>query len=257
MLCLSGKSRAIEEVRLNGVDVLGGAIQSIDLPVYVSDKLHSGLNTVEIKALPDQVESLSLHIERRLPGPKKETLVRISLRPIPAESGQKNLERSAAFNLDKPEPTPLKLSNKDKSEIVELLGRYLIALKNKDIGRLKKLILPGIKMEARIAPEIAEFYRGTLNREIAILSKCDLTISQPSISETAITTVGERVRVSRLDGKPLFTSNIVDIKIDTPLSAIADSENKDNIERHLILKRSSLLFLKDAKSWNMALDTGT
>ncbi|MCA9801197.1 MAG: hypothetical protein KC777_04390 [Cyanobacteria bacterium HKST-UBA02] len=255
MLCLSGRCKSIQEVRLNEFEVLGGPVLSVLVPLDVSKKVRAGLNTLKVRCRPDPDprESLRVVLERRAPGPKKEKVA--SLTMSAREGEEKSLESEVAFNIvgdsALEDGAGIKLVDSDRQAIRSLVDDYLKAVREHDIARLRKLFAPALKEESRYRPESADYYKSSLNNEIAFLSRGELDC--PESGELELTADGDRVIASRKDAKPFYRSSEPE---SVDLGKIAGIADDTSSRKPVILKKTRIHIFKDGDRWQMSLESG-
>mgnify|MGYP001328401529 CR=1 FL=1 len=253
ILCLSGRCKSIQEVRLNGCEVLGGPSLSVMVPLDVSKQMRAGLNTLKVRCRPDPDPRGALRavLERRAPGPKKEKIA--SLTMTAREGEVRSLESEVAFNIVE-EPgggSGLKLIESDRHAIRGLVDSYLAAVREHDIAGIRKLFAPALKDESRYRPESSDYYRSCLNNEIAILGRLEIDCYDEGELELSIE--GGRVIASRKDGKPFYAARRPETFDLGKIAGIADDTSH---RKPVYLKKTRILLFKDGDQWQMSLDSG-
>lgn len=253
MLCLSGRCKTIQEVRLNGSEVLGGPSLSVMVPLDVSKRVRAGLNTLKVRCRPDPDPqgALRVFLERRAPGPKKEKIA--SLTMTAREGEDRSQESEVAFNIveDPSCESVLEPSESDRHAIRSLVDGYLAAVRERDIARLRRLFAPALKDESRYRPESSDYYKSCLNHEIAMLGR--LAIDCCDSGELELTTDGDRVIASRKDGKPFYAAREPETFDLGKIAGIADDTRS---RKPVCLKKTRIFLFKDGDQWRMSLDSG-
>lgn len=228
---------------------------SVLVPLDVSKKVRAGLNTLKVRCRPDPDprESLRVVLERRAPGPKKEKVA--SLTMSAREGEEKSLESEVAFNIvgdsALEDGAGIKLVDSDRQAIRSLVDDYLKAVREHDIARLRKLFAPALKEESRYRPESADYYKSSLNNEIAFLSRGELDC--PESGELELTADGDRVIASRKDAKPFYRSSEPE---SVDLGKIAGIADDTSSRKPVILKKTRIHIFKDGDRWQMSLESG-
>lgn len=223
-LVVEGKGMPVKEILVNGVNVLGGSVISLAMPINVTPMIKHGLNEIKVRCVSHNAEGLVTIMEKRTPGPKKIEVIRMALPPN--ESGGKEIVKDLAFNVDPAPvlPTKIKLTDNDREKILSLVSSYYSALKNKNPAKLRSLYSSAVKEEQRIFPEGAEFFNKVLNREIALLKRKDIQMNSFSIDNIMLEQENDKIKALRKDRKAMMESNEIKVDLEPFLSEVTSDE---------------------------------
>ncbi len=265
-LLVQGKGMPVKSIVLNGVNVLGGSVVSVSLPINVTRQIKQGLNKLTVDFVSHENEGLVTIMERRRPGPKKLELARLAVNPN--ESQGKQLSRELAFNVDPAPVAPMKidLTQTDEKQILDLVNEYYGALKDKDAGRLRALYGPALRKEQKIFPEGARFFNKILTKEIALMRRNEIKMEPFNIEDVMLEQEEDKIKVVRKDRKPMMQSNEIELSIEPIFSEVkangkaeAKKEKEKEKETQQAKQRlvtTKLLFRKLDGKWCIALPQG-
>jgi hypothetical protein len=226
-LHIEGRALPLKQALVNGVNVLGGAVVSLSLPVNISGYTKPGLNTVQIDYISDPKSNLVVAVEKRTPGPKTEALAKITA--AAGDSQGKPKSASVSFNLpdDGDIASVGELKDMDRAAIAEEFTRFYRALASAKADQVRALYRQSLIDERKLCPESARFFENVLNREVAILKNKDLKLNPLNCDGLAFKVEGDSVKLYRKDSKPLIESNEVDAQI-APLLIEVGAERDAN-----------------------------
>ncbi len=219
-LVVEGKGLPVREILVNGVNVLGGSVISLSMPINVTPMIRHGLNEIKVRCVSHNAEGLVTIMEKRTIGPKKFEIVRMALPPN--ESNGQEITKDLAFNVD-PAPLPpkkIELAEKDREKILSLVSEYYSALNTKNPAKLKGLYSSALKEEERIFPEGAEFFTKVLNKEIALLKRKEIKMNPFSIDNIMMEQENDKIKVLRKDRKAMMESNEIEVALEPFLSEV-------------------------------------
>lgn len=272
-LVIQGQGKPVREVQLNGVNVLGGSVQFLSMPINVSNQIKPGLNEVKVRYVSHETEGLVTIMEKRTSGPKRTELAKLVLPPNHSEG--KEIVKELAFNVDPapPPPATIELSQDDRKKILALVENYHAALKSKSAARLKALYAPALKEEQRIFPEGAEFFARVLNKEIALMRRKEIKMGDFLIDQIMLEQESDKIRAVRKDRKPMMESNEIEVEVEPFWSEIAEdgkdskAGGKSRSKKQMTVKQPAVLakqrlvtttlsFRRIGGQWHLALPRG-
>lgn len=212
VLQVKGRALPLKAATIDGVNVLGGPIVSLTLPVNVSGFIKKGLNEIKFTYVSDPKSDLSIVVERRLAGPKTEEVARLV---IPADASKGEIaEKSLTFNIsagDESLSLP-PLSDTDKKAILEQFETYYSAVKEHRSDKLLALYKPALDEERKLVPETVRFFEKVLNREAQDVKNPNIQL--PEFDKTGLNfeVEGTKVRLFREGNKALFVSNEIEVQ---------------------------------------------
>jgi len=213
-LHIEGRALPLKQALVNGVNVLGGAVISLSLPVNISGYTRAGLNTLQLDYVSDPKSNLTVVVEKRTPGPKTEEIAKIA---VSADDSKGTLKSSAvSFNLPADGGTASvgELSEADKDAIGKEFDRYYKALASAKAEQLRALYRQSLTEQRKLSPESARFFENVLAREVTILKNKDLKLSPMDKDGLAFKVEGDIVKLYRQNNKPLIESNEIAARID-------------------------------------------
>jgi len=225
-LHIDGRALPLRQALVNGVNVLGGAVISLTLPLNISGYTKAGLNNLVLDYTSDPKSNLTVRVEKRTPGPKTEEIAKIE---IPAGDSQGSAKtRAISFNLpaDGGVASVGDLNDADKAAIKEQFERYYKALASAKADQVRSLYRQSLSDERKLSPESARFFDNVIAREVAILKNRDLKLSPINNDGLAFKVEGDIVKLYRQDNKPLVESNEVDAQIDPLMIEVGTGKSK-------------------------------
>lgn len=235
-LVVEGKGMPVKEILVNGVNVLGGSVISLSMPINVTPMIKHGLNEIKVRCVSHSSEGLVTIMEKRTLGPKKFEVVRMVLPPN--ESNGKEIVKDLAFNVDPAPvlPKKIELTDSDREKILGLVSSYYSALKTKNPAKLKSLYSSALKEEQRIFPEGAEFFTKVLNKEITLLKRKDIQMNSFAIDSIMLEQENDKIKAVRKDRKAMMESNEIKVELEPFLSEVEPAEKKE--KKHKKSKKS-------------------
>ncbi len=223
-LLVEGKGMPVKQIIVNGVNVLGGSVISLSMPINVTKQIKQGLNELKVDYVSHETEGLVAIMEKRVPGPKKFEIARLILKP--KESQGKQVHKELAFNIDPAPVVPLKidLSKEDEREILNIVEQYYGALKSKNASKLRSLYAPALRREDKVCPEGAQFFNKVLNKEIALLRRSDIKMDEFNINDVMLEQEEDKIKALRKDRKPMMMSNEIDLQVEPIYSEIKEEK---------------------------------
>ncbi|MBS2008571.1 MAG: hypothetical protein JST01_16105 [Cyanobacteria bacterium SZAS TMP-1] len=212
-LHIDGRALPLKQALVNGVNVLGGAVISLSLPVNISGYTRAGLNTLQLDYISDPKADLSVTVEKRTPGPKREEIARINIAADDSKGAIKSA--SVSFNLpaDGGSASVGELSDEDKAAITREFDRYYQALAAAKADQLRAMYRQSLADQRKLSPESAHFFENVIAREAAILKNKELKLTPINKEGLAYKVEGDIVKLYRQDNKPLIESNEIDAQI--------------------------------------------
>jgi len=231
-LHIEGRALPLKQALVNGVNVLGGAVISLSLPVNISGYTKAGLNTLQLDYVSDPKSNLTVIVEKRTPGPKTEEIAKIAVTADDSKGAVKT--SSVSFNLPADGGTAVvgELSDADKEAIGKEFDRYYQALASAKADQLKALYRQSLTEHRKLSPESARFFENVLAREVAILKNKDLKLPPINREGLAFKVEGDIVKLFRQDNKPLIESNEINALVD-PIMIEVGTTGKDKNGRPL------------------------
>ncbi|MBX9667836.1 MAG: hypothetical protein K2X93_09475 [Candidatus Obscuribacterales bacterium] len=261
-LHVNGKGMPVKHVLINGVNVLGGSVISLTMPINITKALKSGLNDMKVKFVSHDKEGLITIVERRKDGPEKHEVLRMALEPNASNGAE--VEKELVFNVD-PAPEPpekIELTQDDRQKLFGLVESYYAALKKKNPSKLRALYQPALTQEKRIFPEGADFFSKVLEKEIVLLKRKDVKMGSFDSNEIMLEQEGDKIKALRKDRKPMMESNEVDVNVDTMLAEVPSGPKKtaksasSKMSAKQRLVTTTLLFKRIDGQWRVALPRG-
>lgn len=224
-LVVEGKGMPVKEVLVNGVNVLGGSVISLSIPINVTPMIKHGLNEIKVRCVSHNAEGLVTIMEKRTPGPKKIEVVRMALPPN--ESNGKEIVKDLAFNVDPAPilPKKIELTPDDREKILALVSSYYSALKTKNAAKLRALYSSALKEEQQIFPEGADFFEKVLNKEIALLKRKDIRMNSFDVDTVMLEQENDKVKALRKDRKAMMESNEIEVDVEPFLAEVTAAES--------------------------------
>ncbi len=262
-LHVNGKGLPVKHVLINGVNVLGGSVISLAMPINITHEIKSGLNEMKVKFVSHDKEGLITIVEKRKDGPEKYEVLRMALEPNASNGSE--AEKELVFNVD-PAPEPpakIELTQNDRQQLIGLVESYYEALKKKSPSKLRALYQPAITQEKRIFPEGAEFFNKVLDKEIVLLKRRDIKMGSFDSTDIMLEQEDDKIKAVRKDRKPMMESNEVEVNVDTLLAEVPPAgrkksaksgSSKTSAKQRLVT--TTLLFKRIDGQWRVALPRG-
>lgn len=264
-IIVQGKGMPVREISINGINVLGGSVISLSMPIDVTPQIRLGLNEIKLRYVSHDQEALVTLMEKRTPGPIRSEILKIELPP--KHSAGKEMVKDMAFNVD-PAPTPpekIEITLDDEKTILALIDDYYKALKTKNAARLRGLYAAALKEEQRIFPEAAEFFSKVLNKEIELMKRKEIKMHDFNSNEIMLEQEGSKIKARRKDRKAMMESNEIEVDVPSIFSEVketaqnAKKRKKEPVERTSAKQRlltTTLMFKKIDGRWHLALPRG-
>lgn len=264
-IIVQGKGMPVREISINGINVLGGSVISLSMPIDVTPQIRLGLNEIKLRYVSHDQEALVTLMEKRTPGPIRSEVVKIALPPKHSEG--KEMVKDLAFNVD-PAPTPpekIEITPGDEKKIHALIDDYYKALKTKNAAKLRGLYAVALKEEQKIFPEAAEFFTKVLNKEIELMKRKEIKMHDFNSSEIMFEQEGSKIKAVRKDRKAMMESNEIEVDVPSIFSEVKETEpnakkqKKEPVERTSVKQRlltTTLMFKKIDGRWHLALPRG-
>lgn len=233
VLRISGIALPLKSATMSGVNLLGGPILSLTLPVNISGYVKPGLNNLELEYISDPKSDFTIVIERRTPGPKTEELAKIT---VPANDSKGVLaKKTLSFNIAKGEETKTitELTEADKKAILSQFETYYNTLKEHKSEKLRQLYKPCLETERKLVPETTKFFEKVVNREAQKVRNPNIELPAIDKEGLAFKIEGDKVRLYRENNKALLLSNEIEVppssvmfEVQPAISTKADTKNK-------------------------------
>lgn len=211
VLRLSGIALPLKSATMGGVNLLGGPILSLTLPVNISGYVKPGLNQLELEYISDPKSDFTIVIEKRTPGPKTEEIAKIT---VPANDSKGVLaKKTLSFNIAKGEETKTitELTDADKKAILAQFETYYNTLKEHKSEKLKQLYKPCLENERKLVPETTRFFEKVVNREAQKVRNPNIELPTIDKEGLAFKIEGDKVRLYRENNKALLLSNEIEV----------------------------------------------
>lgn len=211
VLRLSGIALPLKSATMGGVNLLGGPILSLTLPVNISGYVKPGLNQLELEYISDPKSDFTIVIEKRTPGPKTEEIAKIT---VPANDSKGVLaKKTLSFNIAKGEETKTitELTDADKKAILTQFETYYNTLKEHKSEKLKQLYKPCLETERKLVPETTRFFEKVVNREAQKVRNPNIELPALDKEGLAFKIEGDKVRLYRENNKALLLSNEIEV----------------------------------------------
>lgn len=211
VLRISGIALPLKSATMGGVNLLGGPILSLTLPVNISGYVKPGLNNLELEYISDPKSDFTIVIERRTPGPKTEELAKIT---VPANDSKGVLaKKTLSFNIAKGEETKTitELTEADKKAILSQFETYYNTLKEHKSEKLRQLYKPCLETERKLVPETTKFFEKVVNREAQKVRNPNIELPAIDKEGLAFKIEGDKVRLYRENNKALLLSNEIEV----------------------------------------------
>jgi len=222
-LHIDGRALPLKQALVNGVNVLGGAVVSLSLPVNISGYTRAGLNTLQVDYVSHPTSNLTVVVEKRTPGPKTEEIAKIAVSADDSKGALKS--SSVSFNLPADGGTASvgELSSADKEAIGKEFDRYYKALASAKADQLRSLYRQSLTEQRKLSPESARFFENVIAREVMILKNKELKLSPIDKDGLAFKVEGDIVKLYRQNNKPLIESNEIAARIDPLMVEVGSS----------------------------------
>lgn len=213
-LTFNGRALPVKQASLNGQALLTAPIVSLTLPVNVSGYVKPGLNELAVDFTSDPKAAMDIIVEKRVAGPKKEELAKLTL-AANQSNGQPQTQK-ISFNVPKDAPTAAisQLTDSDKKAIEKQLQNYWKALSERKADKLRGLYRESLENERKLCPENASFFDKILNKEVLAIRNQNIKLEPVDTTGLSYKVEGDKVKLYREDKKPLVVSNEVDVQID-------------------------------------------
>lgn len=211
VLRLSGIALPLKSATMGGVNLLGGPILSLTLPVNISGYVKPGLNQLELEYISDPKSDFTIVIEKRTTGPKTEEIAKIT---VPANDSKGVLaKKTLSFNIAKGEETKTitELTDADKKAILTQFETYYNTLKEHKSEKLKQLYKPCLETERKLVPETTRFFEKVVNREAQKVRNPNIELPALDKEGLAFKIEGDKVRLYRENNKALLLSNEIEV----------------------------------------------
>lgn len=248
-ISFNGSARSVSQAKLNGQNVLSAPIVTLTLPVNISGYLVPGANELVLDYISNPKDAMTILIEKRTVGPKKEEVAKVVL--AANETNGAAAKKTISFNLpkDKPSKAIKSLSDDDKKAIEKELQNYWTALNERKPDKLRAIYRDSLEDERKLSPESAAYFDKILNREASLLRNPGIKLAPLEPTGLTFKIEGDAVKLYREDKKPLLTSNEVDVQIEPVMievqkKAKSQSQSKATMKQqivrtHLYFKQSS------------------
>ncbi len=114
-ISFNGSARSVSSAKLNGQNVLSAPIVTLTLPVNISGYLVPGANELVLDYISNPKDAMTVLIEKRTVGPKKEEVAKVVL--AANESNGAAAKKTISFNLPKDQPAMRNFLNSIIEEI--------------------------------------------------------------------------------------------------------------------------------------------
>lgn len=224
-------------------------------PIDIKDYLVTGLNTLKLVATQDTKSSIDLIVERRTYGPKIERLANLNSENLRAKD--KYFESAVQFNLLLPKDSDsIKESSVgDEKEILSLIKNYFQAFQDKDLGAINSYYAKSLKLESKLRPKLASYFKSLLKQEGRLLLNTDLQITCQPLNNIAVMVDGSWAVATAKDNSNLIESNNWQVKGNPTLLGIQNPIPKEK-KVSIKLKKSALKFVKTDGTWSLAIPMG-
>ena len=240
----------LHRVALNGMTVAGDTAISISLPIYVTKYLRDGANELEVEYTSDTRVGLSVTLETRAKGPRKDQIVRFS--SPQGETNGVRLTKKIPFTIQLRRQAPLHLSGADRGTIEALLQTYYNTLARKDGPGLARLYAKAVQQEAEIYPEGIGLFQWVLSDSLRMIANPKFRMKPFQGTSLQFSVDGQVVTVTRPDMSPLVES--------APMGAdgagAQPASRVEGAEAEPSLKPTSLSFKRYDGQWSLALPFG-
>lgn len=248
-ISFNGSARSVSQAKLNGQNVISAPIVTLTLPVNISGYLVPGANELVLDYISNPKDAMTILIEKRTVGPKKEEVAKVVL--AANESNGAAAKKTISFNLPKDQPSKAikNLSDDDKKAIEKELQNYWTALNERKPDKLRAIYRDSLEDERKLSPESAAYFDKILNREASLLRNPGIKLAPLEPTGLTFKIEGDAVKLYREDKKPLLSSNEVDVQIEPVMievqkKAKSQSPSKATMKQqivrtHLYFKQSS------------------
>lgn len=259
-ISFNGSARSVSSAKLNGQNVLSAPIVTLTLPVNISGYLVPGANELVLDYISNPKDAMTVLIEKRTVGPKKEEVAKVVL--AANESNGAAAKKTISFNLPKDQPARAikSLSDDDKKAIEKELQNYWTALNERKPEKLRAIYKCSLDDERKLSPESAAYFDKILNREASLLRNSNIKLAPLEPSGLTFKIEGDAVKLYREDKKPLLTSNEVDVQIE-PVMVEVQKKAKNQSQPKATMKQQIVrthLYFKQisqdgGKQWSVSL----
>jgi hypothetical protein len=151
-ISFNGSARSVSSAKLNGQNVLSAPIVTLTLPVNISGYLVPGANELVLEYISNPKDAMTVLIEKRTVGPKKEEVAKVVL--AANESNGAAAKKTISFNLPKDQPARAikSLSDDDKKAIEKELQNYWAALNERKPEKLRAIYKVSLDVRTQTQP---------------------------------------------------------------------------------------------------------
>lgn len=248
---LRSEGAGLHRVALNGATVASGSAISLSLPVYITKYLRDGPNELEVEYTSDTRVGLSVVIETRAQGPRREQVARFY--SAPGETGGDRVAKTLPFTIHLRPQAALRFTDADEQAIMALLHTYYNTLARRDGAALRKLYEKAVGEEAQIYPEGIGLFQWVLNDSLRVIASPQFRMKPFQRTGLRFSVAGQVVVVTRPDQSPVVESETVELDDENvpPQAGRAGGEKTKSS-----LKPVSLSFKRYDGRWYLALPFG-
>jgi hypothetical protein len=232
VLKVKGRALPFKAATIDGVNVLGGPIVFMKLPLNITGYINKGLNEIELEYVSHPDSELLVTVEKRTPGPKSEEIARIVIAADDSkgEIGHKKL----SFNIPEGEETVAikELNEQDKKAIQSAFGSYYNAIKEHRPDKLKLLYKESLDKERRLCPESVQFFEKVLNKETQLIKNTIIEVPVLDLNNLVYAIEGNCIRLHRESNKPLIVSNDFDVSANEVMEEVAKSRGRSKAKKN-------------------------
>ncbi|MBX9941347.1 MAG: hypothetical protein K2Y32_18940 [Candidatus Obscuribacterales bacterium] len=224
VLRVKGRALPFKAATIDGVNVLGGPIVFMKLPLNITGYINKGLNEIELEYVSHPDSELLVTVEKRTPGPKSEEIAKIV---IPADDSKGEIgHKKLSFNIPEGEETVAikELSEQDKKSIQNAFGAYYNSIKEHRPDKLKLLYKESLDKERRLCPESVQFFEKVLNKETQLIKNTLIEVPALDLNNLVYAIEGNCIRLHRESNKPLIVSNDFDVSANEVMEEVAKSK---------------------------------
>jgi len=240
----------LHRVALNGMTVAGDTAISISLPIYVTKYLRDGANELEVEYTSDTRVGLSVTLETRARGPRKDQIVRFT--SPTGETNGARVTKKIPFTIQLRRQTPLRLSGADRQAIAALLQTYYATLARRDGAGLAKLYAKAVEQEAQIFPEGIGLFQWVLSDSLRMIGTPRFRMKPFQGAGLQFSVDGQVVTVTRPDQSPLVES----VPVEADSAGAQPASGAEAAQAEPGLKPTSLSFKRYDGRWYLALPFG-
>lgn len=215
LLKVTGYALPLKSATMGGINVLGGPILTLSLPINISGYIKAGANALELEYVSDKNRAFTVTIEKRTPGPKTEE---VAVLTIPADDSKGQLvKKTITFNIARGDETSTisAVSDADKKAIMDQFETYYNALKEHKSEKIKQLYKTCLDNERKLIPESVKFFEKVVNREAQKVRNTSIELPDFDREGLNFKIEGDKVRLFRDNNKPLLLSNEIEVEPDS------------------------------------------